>query len=282
MSYTTQITRNNPACILFLLDQSSSMSEILDPEKSSKSKADALADAINSILRSLTIKCAKVDGIRDYYEVGVIGYGSSVGSAFKGELAGQDFIPISQIAKNPFCVEERIRKIDDGAGGLVDQKVRFPVWIESSAGGGKPMRQALNLARESLIDWLNQHPSSFPPIVINITDGESNDDDPTNAAGAIRDLSSDDGNVLLFNLHISSQRTKLVEFPDSLENLTDKNAKHLFKISSLLPDSLQDFYRQEDYSVSKKTRGFISTADTISVIQFLDIIIATRPSNIKN
>ena len=115
--------------------------------------------------------------------------------------------------------------------------------------------------------------------MINITDGESNDGDPTSEAEAIRDLSSDDGNVLLFNLYLSSQHTKPVEFPDSVENLTDKNAKILFRMSSLLPDFLQDFYRQEDYSVSKKTRGFVFNADIFSVIRFLDI--GTRPSSVK-
>ena len=150
MSYTAGISRTNPSCFLFLIDQSGSMADKFGAGESSKSKADAVADAINNLLRNLTIKCAKGEGIRDYYEVGVIGYGSSVGSAFKGELAGQGFVPISQVANNPFRVEERIKKIDDGAGGLVDQKVRFPVWFESSAGGGRPMCQALNLARGSL------------------------------------------------------------------------------------------------------------------------------------
>ena len=279
MSYTAEISRTNPSCFLFLIDQSGSMADTFGAGESSKSKADAVADAINNLLRNLTIKCAKGEGIRDYYEVGVIGYGSSVGSAFKGELAGQGFVPISQVANNPFRVEERVKKIDDGAGGLVDQKIRFPVWFESSAGGGTPMCQALNLARGSLTDWLNQHPSSFPPIVINITDGESNDGDPTSEAEAIRELSSDDGNVLLFNLHLSSQRTKPIEFPDSVENLPDEYAKLLFSMSSLLPPHLQEAARQENYSVSERTRGFAFNADLVSVITFLDI--GTRPSNLR-
>ena len=153
------------------------------------------------------------------------------------------------------------------------------MWFESSADGGTPMCQALNLARGSLTDWLNQHPSSFPPIVINITDGESNDGDPTSEAEAIRYLSSDDGNVLLFNLHLSSQRTKPVEFPDSVETLPDEYAKLLFSSSSLLPSYMQDFARQENYSVSERTRGFVFNADIVSVIRFLDI--GTRPSNLR-
>jgi len=287
MPYTSEISRTNPSCFLFLIDQSGSMSDPFgagesigaeEPRKP-KSKADAVADAINNLLRNLTIKCAKSEGIRDYYEVGVIGYGSSVGTAFKGELAGQGFIPISKIANNPFQIEERIKRIDDGAGGLVDQKVRFPVWFESAAGGGTPMCKALNLAKVSLTEWLNQHPSSFPPIVINITDGESGDGDPTSEAEAIKALSNDDGNVLLFNLHLSSERAKPVKFPDSVEALHDKYANLLFRLSSLLPTYMQDFARQENYSVSERTRGFVFNADIVSVIQFLDI--GTRPSNLR-
>ena len=185
----------------------------------------------------------------------------------------------NKIADNPFRIEERTKKVEDGAGGLVDQKIKFPVWFESLADCGTPMREALKLARESLADWLMQHPTSFPPIVINITDGESNDGDPTSEAEAIRELSSDDGNVLLFNLHLSSQRTKPIEFPDSVENLPDEYAKLLFSMSSLLPPHLQEAARQENYSVSERTRGFAFNADLVSVITFLDI--GTRPSNLR-
>jgi hypothetical protein len=48
-------------------------------------------------------------------------------------------------------------------------------------------------AKSILENWLSQHPDCFPPIVINITDG-----DPTNAADEIRKLKNSDGEVLLF------------------------------------------------------------------------------------
>ena len=104
------------------------MADTFGAGESSKSKADAVADAINKLLRNLTIKCAKGEGVRDYYyEVGVIGYGSSVGSAFKGELAGQGFVPISQVANNSFRVAIlRTKLFGDGAvrAKLVEIRVR--------------------------------------------------------------------------------------------------------------------------------------------------------------
>jgi hypothetical protein len=246
---------------------------------SNRKKADGVADAINRLLQNLVIKCAKSEGVRDYYHVGVLGYGAEVGPAFSGALAGKDLVPISQIADNPARVEERTKKVDDGAGGLVDQTVKFPVWFDAVAHGGTPMCSALSQAQNILSGWLDQHPSSFPPIVINITDGESTDGDPSAAADSVKSLTSGDGNVLLFNVHLSSHRTAPVEFPDQVSGLPDQYAELLFGLSSPLPGYMQSAARQEGYAVSDAARGFVFNADMVSVIRFLDI--GTRPSNLR-
>src|SRR5690349_5265460 len=142
MAYTAEISRTNPSCFLFLVDQSGSMEDGWAGEPG-KQKADGLATIINRLLQNLVLKCAKSEGVRDYYHVGVIGYGSAVGPAFGGALSGRELVPISEIANSPVRIEERNKRVDDGAGGLVDQKVRFPIWFDAAAGGGTPMCQAL-------------------------------------------------------------------------------------------------------------------------------------------
>lgn len=279
MPYSAEISRTNPSCLLFLIDRSGSMDDPFGAGESRGKKADGVADAINRLLQNLVIKCAKSEGVRDYYDVGVIGYGDKVGPAFGGALSGRELVPISEIADHPERVEERTRKTDDGAGGLVDQTVKFPVWFDATAHGGTPMCQALECARLILEGWIADHPSSFPPIVINITDGESTDGDPSEAAHKIRELGSEDGQVLLFNLHLSSQRATPVEFPDSESELPDQYAKLLFQMSSLLPDYMRSVAAQEGYRVTDGSRGFVFNADIVSVIRFLDI--GTRPSNLR-
>ncbi|HEU5328906.1 MAG TPA: vWA domain-containing protein, partial [Thermomicrobiales bacterium] len=219
------------------------------------------------------------EGVRDYYHVGVIGYGGSVGPAFGGALAGKELAPISAIANLPARIEERSKKTDDGAGGLVEQTVKFPVWFDPVAKGGTPMSQALTLARQVLTGWLAQHPSGFPPIVINITDGEATDGDPSSAATALRDLQTDDGQALLFNLHLSSHQAAPVQFPSDAAALPDKWAKLLFNLSSPLPPFMREIAGQEGFPVSEGTRGFAFNADMVTVIQFLDI--GTRPNNLR-
>src|SRR5947208_1975411 len=122
MPYAAEISRANPSCFLFLIDQSGSMADSF-PDKPMR-KADGVADAINRLLQNLVIRCAKEEGVRDYFHVGVIGYGAHVGPAFSGPLAGRELVPISEIGNMPARVEERTKKVDDGAGGLVDQTIR--------------------------------------------------------------------------------------------------------------------------------------------------------------
>src|SRR6476661_2881881 len=94
MAYATEISRANPSAFLFLIDQSKSMEDPFGGG-AGKSRADGVADAINRLLQNLVIKCAKGEGINDYYVIGVIGYGKQVGPAFGGPLAGQHLVPIS-------------------------------------------------------------------------------------------------------------------------------------------------------------------------------------------
>lgn len=81
---------------LFLIDQSGSMSDPFGGQ-SGKRKADGVADAINRLLRDLVIKCSKSEGVGDYFQVGVIGYGSQVAPALGGTLAGRALVPVSEI-----------------------------------------------------------------------------------------------------------------------------------------------------------------------------------------
>jgi uncharacterized protein YegL len=169
--------------------------------------------------------------------------------------------------------------VEDGAGGLVEQPIRFPVWFDPMAHGATPMCQALTLAHEVLARWLPQHPNSFPPIVINITDGEATDGSPAAAAAALRELASSDGNVLLFNIHLSSKGARPIEFPDSAANLPDQYAKQMYELSSTLTPTMAAIAQGEGYAVGEASRGFVFNADMVSVIKFLDI--GTRPSNLR-
>ncbi|GIW79925.1 MAG: hypothetical protein KatS3mg105_1732 [Gemmatales bacterium] len=271
MPYTAEISRKNPTCFLFLVDQSGSMLKPFGGE-ASKAKAQGVADAINRLLQNLVLKCAKSEGIRDYFHVGVIGYGGSkVAPAFGGTLANRKLVPISEVGHNPLRLEERIRKVDDGAGGLIEQKYKFPVWIEPTGSGKTPMCQAFQLALATLREFIQQYPNGYPPLLFNITDGAATDGNPEPAAAAVKNLKTTDGNVLVFNAHLSSRPHHAIEFPDKEDVLPDDYSKMLFRMSSLLPERIQAAAANEGFKTSDATRGFVYNADLVAVIRFMEI-----------
>jgi hypothetical protein len=278
MPYTAEISRVNPSCFIFLIDQSFSMNDPI-PGSDGIRKCDSVADAINRLLHTLVLKCARGEGIRNFYEVAVIGYGAEVAPAFSGKLAGRDIVPISEVAASPARVEERTKQVDNGSGEMISKKVKVPVWFEPKAKGTTPMGQALDLACKLLADWTAAHQGSYPPIVINITDGEATDAGPVPQAERLRNLSTFDGNVLLFNCHISSKPVAPIIFPDHNGELPDDFARQLFSVSSVLPESLRQLAANENIAFSPQTRGFAFNADLSELIRFLDI--GTRSSNLR-
>jgi len=278
MPYTAEINRAKPTAFFFLIDQSGSMDDAWGLD-TGKRKCDAVADAINRLLSTLVLRCAKGEDVRDYFQVGVIGYGGAVRSGFGGLLSNRQFVPISEIADNPLRVEQRTRKEDDGAGGLIERTVRFPVWFEPHANGNTPMTEAIGQAEGDVRAWCELYPLSYPPAVINISDGEPTDGSPLYAAEQLKQIGTNDGKVLFFNIHISGSSKRPIEFPDSHVGLPDEFAQRLFEMSSILPPRLCEEARREGFPVTPNSRGFAFNADLRSLIQFLDI--GTRTSELR-
>jgi hypothetical protein len=236
-------------------------------------KAAFLADAINRFLMDQVLRCTIGDEIRDWFHVGVLAYGdNSVRSAFGGALSGRQLVSISEVGDNPARVEERTKREPDGAGGLVEVRVKFPVWFESVASGNTPMCKAFQEAQSIVQSWLSQHPECFPPIVIHFTDGESTDGDPSSAMDSLKQLSSEDGSVLLFNVHISSNRqAQPVIFPDSSSGLPDEYALMLFNTASPLIPPMRAVATASGYSVTDGAKGFVLNARPAHIIEALSI-----------
>ncbi len=277
--YDAQISRANPSCFLFLVDQSGSMASPWGGG-SGRNKADELATILNRLLQNLVLRCAKEEGIRHYYDVGVIGYGERVGPALGGVLANQDLVAIDQLGESPIRVEERTKKVDDGVGGLLDQTVKLPIWVDPVSGNGTPMVAAIERAVTILQHWTEQHPDSFPPIVWNLTDGEPTDGDPSAVAERLKNLGTADGKVLLLNCHISSVSGTPIEFPASEGELPDEPAQLLFRMSSPLPAFISREAAKEGMPIHPESRGFVFQSDAVAVIRFLEI--GTRPSNMAD
>lgn len=290
MAYSAEISRTQPAAILFLLDQSASMQ---DPFGGAEQKGDAapskarvLADSVNKTLQNLILRCAKEDGVRDYFAVGVVGYGDRVQPLIRldpehdGPGLVPELVPVSALAARPLRLEERLTRTPRPDGtGFDERRTRFPVWFDPEAKAGTPMCQALDEATRIVRRWVGVHPQAFPPIVVNVTDGEATDGDPLRFAQHLRSYGTDDGETLLFNVHLSSATAEPVELPDAMAGLPDDYARTLFQMSSELPFTMRRAAEAEGFATSLDTRGFLFNADPAALVRFLEI--GTRPSTLR-
>ena len=277
MPYTADISRANPACFLFLIDQSGSMTGALAGQPGQR-KMDQAADAINRILDTVAQRCSQGMDIRDYFHIGIIGYNTdgtgrpTITSALQGTSPEQPFLSISQVV-DVADVEERQVRESDGAGGLIEVTRRIPVWLHPHAEYGTPMCRALEVAGRAIGGWIGQYPDSFPPIVINVSDGAAGDGNPEQQAQELMNLQTNDGNILLFNVHLSEVAAMPVQYPDDGGALPqdDEYASQMFRMSSVLPESSRNQAQILDLAVSENSRGYVFNADMTALVQFLDI-----------
>jgi hypothetical protein len=281
MTYQAEISRANPTCFLFLIDQSTSMMEPIMGVPGNPRKAEFVADALNRVIQNLVVLASKDVEVRNYYQIGVIGYGSTVGPALGGNLTGKELVWVEEIYSNPLRVEDRVKKESDGAGGFIEVNTKFPVWFDPVANGNTPMCQALKLAESVLSKWVDENRMSFPPTVINLTDGEANDGDPREPAEAIKALSTSDGNVIFLTLHASSNNAfQPAVFPNNTEVLPNDAAKVMFEMSSTLPEHMHKYAEElSEQSFAEGAKGIVYNAGIAEIVRALDI--GTRPANLR-
>jgi len=286
--YSREISRATPGCIIFLLDHSYSMLEGIAGSK--RAKREAMSTAINRILSDIVASCERgADKPYNYFDIGVIGYTTDkqgvpiIGPALEGMLAGRDLVTIEELFDHPLVIEKRKKMVDDGTGGLIETEVDFPVWYKGPTDdrmAGTPMSGALNYCHRVASEWSMIHPDSLPPIVIHLTDGESTDEgDPELAAEALRAVETGDGNLLLFNCHLSKSEAASKLFPVYESELPDDYARMLFRMSSLLPKKFVDMAETKQLGVPDGSRGMAFNADMVGLIKLLNVgtQVATAP-----
>jgi hypothetical protein len=136
----------------------------------------------------------------------------------------------------------------------------------------------LTKALEVIADWCDAHKTSYPPTILHVTDGQSTDGGPEEVAAGMHQISTGDGQCLLFNLHVTSGGGQEIVFPVSESGLADEYSRMLFRISSPLPGHLAKFAGDKGYSITNGSRGFIFNGDPKCIVDFFEI--GTRPKMI--
>jgi hypothetical protein len=240
-AYTARVDREHPTAFIFMVDQSVSMKRIVTFNGDDMTMSEAVSRIVNAQINELVERCVKSNETRHYFDIAMIGYGTEAYSAWSGALEGKDFVSPEEIRNNPYkkiiAKEEfRTRK------GIITKEIEKKQWMEARHDGSwTHMDKAFRHAESLLEDWMKNHQSKdcYPPTIINITDGEYNgvnDDTMQQLANQLKSLFTNDGNVLLFNIHIVPEQSESIVFPASESELNGNcYGQRLYKMSSLLP-----------------------------------------------
>lgn len=256
--YEQQLSTINPGLILILVDQSASMRA----KYADSSKADFAALAVNRVIGEIIQACTAGEEIKDRCHVGVIGYGS------KSELLFID--SASQLATNTEVINIP-KRITDGAGGFIEVSQVLRVFVPSVSQGSTDMAGAFRLAHQGIEKFINVFQHSFPPIVINITDGEPDDMNETMiAAQNVQRLKTSDGSVIVMNAYISESKGLQIQLPASSDSFqSNRYAQFLYDISSVLPEPILAESISAGFDATSGSRGFIFNADPDALVRFL-------------
>lgn len=256
------ISSTNPCLLVYLIDQSGSMSDQFGNAK--HSKAVEVANAINDIIYDVGLRCIGNNGeLKNRFEIAIIGYGKvedSVQSGWEGSLSGKWVLSIKNIFDYPI--------------GELNEK---PIWIKPYAVSNTPMTKAFENAKRLCKDWINwgNHKDCHPPIIINITDGQATDAGNDfsmlkKQVDEIRTLRTHYGGTNIFNIHISTKPGDKLLFPDRISNY-DKFERILFDISTNLDSNMIRIAQQKGYNIGNNAKGYVFNGNATDLINFLNI-----------
>ncbi len=276
--YTQSITRTHRTAFLLLIDQSGSMTEPLRFRGRDMTKAEAVATITNDLLFELIERARRDDGVRNYYDLTVLGYsGDNQVCSLLPE--GRKMISISDLAQMPVPMRTETveHRLPDGSVALRD--IPTPAWIEPRAAGQTPMYEALCEAHELVDEWCarRENAESFPPVIFNITDGEAtdcNEEELQNIARRIRSIGTDDGKVLLINIHIAADTSgRSVFFPSADEaDVPNRYARLLYDCSSPMPELFEGAIREaKGPGAMPPFRGMSFNASAVELLTMLNI-----------
>ncbi len=286
-AYTAQISRSNPTAFIFLIDHSYSMNRQITYNGERMPMSEAVARIVNNQIKELISRCVKPNEVRHYYDIAVIGYGKDAYSGWNGTLEGRDFVSPEELRNNPYKKITTKKELFTRKGTIV-KEVEEEQWVEAQNDGNwTRMDKAFDKAKDLLIRWMETHHDQdcYPPTVINITDGEFNGttkEHMLDLANEIKSMFTNDGNVILFNIHITPDNAPALTFPvEKAELHSNSYGITLCEMSSLLPLRYNQPISaiRKDRNTTDRHFGMAVNADMSTLIQLMDI---GTPTNINN
>lgn len=277
--YSQPITHLNRGAIVFVIDCSMSMQERTFLNNVPMTKIEAVTTLCNYLIDELMWRATRHGEVRNYYDIAVIGYHGDTVESMLPIATHDNFVTITRLAEQTPTQRSRCFEQKTEKGYTVDNSFTLREWIKPEADGLTPMFQALSVVYSMVDKWCSKPENrlSFPPIIFHITDGECNDASDTELieiANSIRKTSTEDGETLLMNIHLSPYADIPSEiFPtDGVPTTQSAHYATLFHMSSIMPDKLSALISTiAKPAGSGPYRGFAFNASPCDLLTILNI-----------
>ena len=225
MPYDIPATSRTPALIIYLIDISGSMDQLLEGEK----KMDHVNQALRKILQKMVQRSTKGEIVSPRYRLGLIAYSDTPIDVFNGV---ETITEVMKRGRPMFTADQSTNTY-----------------------------AAFTLARDLLRRELPNQQGRPAPMVCHLTDGEFTGSDPEPMVQEIMAMSTEDGRVLVENIFVGSD---LLVSPirnaetwtgiQSVDQIKHSYAKKLFRMSSPLPKSYCENVERAGFALQEGVR----------------------------
>lgn len=248
MDYKLGWGRSHPGHLVYLIDLSGSMKK--------DNKIGQVMNALQNSLRVLLQRCTQGKALLERFTVTIIGYHSEIVPLFSGGVQEIKSLIMTAVStgKPLFDYKE---------GGVAE-----PKWQTY-------MSNAFDEARRDIEQWISTFKGKEcpAPIVINITDGQPEEDgkdldlcanETLLAARKLMSVRTSDGNVLLYNLHFgNSGNINEIILPIEMPNSTgdqreDRRIQFLYNSSSVLTEKIARVANSYEIPAHVGSHGMVS------------------------
>lgn len=277
--YQHTINRLSRSAVVIAIDGSISMQEWTMLHNTRMRKMEAAALIANFAIDELIMRSTRAGNMRDYYDIAVFRYSDD---GIEPIIASEDnsmvhINSLQQATPQPICYNI-VHKEEDGSECIMP--ITLHEWVTPKAYGIAPMYEALAHIKEIVSKWCDDpfNIRSFPPMVINITDGCCSDAEEIELIDIARELDSigtKDGTTLLINIYLANEQyeRESLLFPSVYEDFShDNDCQILYNMSSILPEELEYIMRDIVRDSSQRPyKCFARNASICEVLTMSDI-----------
>lgn len=244
--YKRCVTRMSRSAIIIAVDSSISMQEWTTLYNTRMRKMEAAALIANFAIDEIVMRSTRYGNMRDYYDIAVLQYsGDGIEPIITHDDSPMVHInTLSAVMPQPVCYNI-VHEEEDGTHTTMPMILHE--WVKAKAYGTAPMYETFVYIKDLLSKWCDDsfNRRSFPPIVINISDGCCSDAEDTellDIAKEIEQIGTKDGSTLIVNIYLANEQddSECTLFPSVCDHFShDHDCQMLYDMSSTLPQELE-------------------------------------------